>query len=85
MPANYKFEENLLKGSHSKKYDEAIKEWHEVMRVPFPKENPQLCICQHNIRDVIIIYNSTTKKTIFVGSGYIKKFDSYKDNTMVFH
>lgn len=72
--AKYKFEENLLKASHSKTFDEALKEWKLILKTVEPPDSKRLCICQRKVRNINYMYNIKNQNTIICGSKCCKKF-----------
>jgi hypothetical protein len=71
--AKYNFNNNLLKSSCSKNIDEVKKEWRIILKVK--KNNHELCICQHKIKNITYLYNIYTRHTIIVGSKCLMKFN----------
>ena len=69
----HKFDDNLLKLSKSKNLETAKKEWRAIYREQ-REENTGLCICQHTLKNIIYMYNISTKYTISVGTRCCKKF-----------
>jgi hypothetical protein len=69
----HKFDDNLLKLSKSKNLETAKKEWREIYREQ-REEKTGLCICQHTLKNIIYMYNISTKYTISVGTRCCKKF-----------
>ena len=69
-----KFNEHLLELSHNKYLSSAKEEWFTIYEEK-RKTQDRLCICQHKIKNVIYMHNTTTNRSICVGTGCCKKFD----------
>lgn len=74
--AIYKFNNNLLKLSEEKTdIKQALKEW-KCLNTDLQSVNPQICICQHNIKKEINTFiNLKNNNTIFIGSKCYEKFE----------
>lgn len=76
--SEYNLATELLKSSHSQKWDEAKLEWElvDVERV----EGAEECLCGHfPILEVCTISNAKTKKVARVGNCCVKKFNNKSD------
>ena len=63
----------MLELSKSKEIAIAKTEWREIYREK-REEKTGLCICQHTLKNIIYMYNISTKYTISVGTRCCKKF-----------
>jgi len=70
----YKFDRNLLKLSENQDLELAKQEWREVYKEKRPQQDG-LCICQHNIKHIVYMFNIKTNYTICVGTKCCKKFN----------
>jgi hypothetical protein len=72
-----KFKEELIKHSHAKDYDKAIKEW--VFDGDISEGEP-FCICGHPITKNMLVRNNLNAEQLVVGNCCIKKFNIEREH-----
>lgn len=71
--ANFVLIDEILNNSHSKIWDEAVKEWDHVD--VYEADEPEACLCGHYpITEVCVIKNRITQDIENVGNCCVKKF-----------